>query len=129
MILKIKRTHFQDKCTIGHLYIDGIDAGIFTLEDKVRYQKVFGETAIPAGRYRVILDFSKHFQRVLPRVCEVPGFEGVRIHSGNTDTDTEGCILVGKEWSHGDFIGKSHEAFEELLSKLQVVQEIELEIS
>jgi hypothetical protein len=76
---------------------------LFTLEDAVREVpgapvagwKKSGVTAIPTGRFRVIIDHSEHFQKDLPHILNVPGFEGVRIHSGNTIADTEGCPLVG----------------------------------
>ena len=67
------------------------------MEDIIREVKIPGETAIPAGRYRVVLTFSKRFQRILPLLQDVPNFTGIRIHSGNTDKDTEGCMLVGQE--------------------------------
>lgn len=79
---------------IGELTIDGVHQ-CFTLEDKVREKKIFGKTAIPPGRYEVTVSFSNHFQKKLPLLMNVPNFEGVRIHSGNTAKDTEGCILVG----------------------------------
>lgn len=58
--------------------------------------KVPGESAIPAGRYRVALTWSNRLQRVLPLLLDVPGFTGVRIHAGNTAADTAGCLLVGQ---------------------------------
>ena len=76
-----------------------------TLEDKWRdltkEKKVPGETCIPAGRYRVIMDYSNRFKRVMPHILDVPNFKGVRIHAGNTRADTEGCILLGSYGQEG----------------------------
>jgi hypothetical protein len=107
MILRLKRDTLADACTLGRLYQalpDGSDEYLCeTLEDKVREidgkpvheWKVYGQTAIPRGAYKVIIDHSPRFGRDLPRLLQVPGFDGVRIHPGNTARDTEGCILVG----------------------------------
>lgn len=62
-------------------------------------RKIPGLTAIPAGRYRVLLAMSNRFQRVLPRLLDVPGFTGILIHNGSYTTHTEGCILVGRRHS------------------------------
>jgi hypothetical protein len=75
-------------------------------------------TAIPAGTYEVVINFSERFRRPLPLLLNVPNFTGVRIHPGNTDEDTEGCILVGKA-KQPDLIGESRVAFEGLFTKLQ----------
>lgn len=127
MNLSLLRFSFQEKCTIGHWLIEEQDCGLFSLEDKVREiqgkpvseWKIPDETAIPKGRYRVVINFSAHFQRDLPLLLEVPGYEGVRIHPGNKDADTEGCLLPGKTWSGGDFIGQSRDAFEFLFTKIK----------
>lgn len=58
--------------------------------------KVFGKTAIPKGRYKVIMAYSPRFKRELPLLLNVPQFVGILIHSGNTELDTEGCLIVGK---------------------------------
>lgn len=124
MKLTVQRFKFLEKCTIGHLLKEDIDTGFFTLEDKMREEpgisvevwKINGETAIPRGIYRVGVSFSDHFQKDLPILNDVPGFVGVRIHPGNIDSDTEGCILVGKTWLGADFIGQSREAFNEVFS-------------
>jgi hypothetical protein len=99
MILTLHRQIFNAESTLGDLYIDG-DWQCYTLEDKDRYlenggAKVAKQTAIPRGNYKVILDMSVRFQKVTPRLLKVPQFEWIRIHSGNTQADTEGCILVG----------------------------------
>ena len=75
-------------------------------------------TAIPAGFYEVVVNFSQRFQRQLPLLLGVPNFDGVRIHAGNTDADTEGCLLVGKTKAR-DFIGGSRAAFDALFPKIQ----------
>lgn len=85
----------------------------FVLEDTVRAPgvKVQNETAISAGRYRVIVDWSNRFKKYAFHILDVPNFTGIRIHSGNTDEDTDGCLLVGRdrglncvEYSHVAFI-------------------------
>ena len=80
---------------MGILLIDGVFV-CWTLEDVVREVKIPGETAIPAGRYDVRLSLSQRFQKLLPEVLAVPGFTGIRIHAGNTQADTAGCLLVGR---------------------------------
>jgi hypothetical protein len=65
-----------------------------TLEDKVRNDdKIPGDTAIPADRYTIVLDWSNRFMKVMPFIRNVKGFEGVLLHGGNTVDDTSGCIL------------------------------------
>jgi hypothetical protein len=123
MDIKIRRFEFGTTYTIGKMYIDGV-YHCFTLEDKVRPagEKVNGQTAIPYGSYPVIIDHSNRFNRDLPHVLNVPGFEGIRIHTGNTDADTEGCILVGSTWAGKDFVGNSKIAFDPLFEKLIVAK-------
>jgi len=98
MHLELKRLYHLKQCTIGTLSIDGLFV-CYTLEDIVRPAgaKIPGATAIPEGEYRVIVDWSNRFQRFMPKLLDVPGFEGIRIHPGNTHKDTSGCILVGLE--------------------------------
>jgi hypothetical protein len=94
--LTLTREPSADGCTIGKLSVDGVFE-CFALEDVVRDgPKVAHETAIPAGRYRVIINRSERFGRMLPRLVAVPGFDGILIHPGNTAADTSGCILVGQ---------------------------------
>ena len=94
MTLTLHRRPSQSWGTPGLLSIDG-EPECFTLEDVVRSgPKVVHETAIPAGRYRVVITRSQRFQKMLPLLLNVPGFEGVRMHAGNTSADTSGCPLV-----------------------------------
>lgn len=122
MELLVSREYKKDNYTIGFLYIDGVYV-CDTLEDTVRVlenedDKVYGETAIPEGRYEVILSYSKRFKKVLPEILGVKYFKGVRIHSGNTDKDTEGCILVGENKEVGKVIN-SRKTMKKLMSLLK----------
>ena len=95
MKLHVMRTKFTPAFTLGKLYIDDQTRG-FTVEDSVRAFKIPGRTAIPTGTYEIATTFSPHFKRMLPLLIGVPGFEGIRIHGGNSASDTEGCVIVGK---------------------------------
>jgi hypothetical protein len=123
MILELKRKIFTDDSTIGELSIDGIFV-CYTLEDKVRDAKIKNVTAIPYGKYEIAITFSNRFQQYMPLLLNVPGFEGVRIHSGNKSTETEGCILVGSTRSL-NFIGKSRVTYKTLFNKLKSVKKTE----
>ena len=116
MELKLQRRKITDISCIGDLYIDG-EKECFTLEDPPREKKISGITGIPAGKYRIIVDWSNRFQAKMPLLLGVPNFEGVRIHSGNTAADTDGCILVG-DVEKSDWIEKSRIAFMRLFKKL-----------
>ena len=119
MELKLVRKIFTDKSTIGDLSVNGTFE-CFTLEDPPREVKVKGETAIPAGRYEVAVTFSNKFGKFLPLLLSVPGFDGIRIHPGNTPKDTLGCILVG-QGKGVDSISSSRLAFLPLFEKIQAV--------
>ena len=95
MNLRVIREPSTVAATMGILLIDGVFT-CWTLEDVVRPVKIPGETAIPAGRYDVRLSLSQRFQKLLPEILAVPGFTGIRIHAGNTQADTAGCLLVGR---------------------------------
>jgi hypothetical protein len=127
MKIEVKRLHRTENSTIGELLIDGVWE-CYTLEDKERDVKIKSETAIPRGTYKVIINQSNRFKRLLPLLLNVPNFEGVRIHSGNTNHNTEGCILVGRTRSK-DFIGQSRKAFDSLFAKMQKAKQITLIIS
>ena len=126
MVITIKRLYKTDTSIIGELLVNGIFE-CFTLEDIERPVKIKGETAIPKGTYRVIINESNRFKRQLPLLLNVPSFEGVRIHSGNSNHDTEGCILVGQT-RNKNYIGQSRKAFDKLFKKMQVVKDITLTI-
>lgn len=119
MKLHLERLQLDPGVTIGSLSVD--DAWeCWALEDGVRpagAAKVPGKTAIPAGTYSVDITYSPRFKMPLPLLLNVPNFEGVRIHSGNTADDTEGCILVGQD-RLGQSIGRSRLAFQALFAKL-----------
>lgn len=128
MLIEVKRFEFKDTYTVGKMYIDNIYE-CYTLEDVVRTgAKVNGQTAIPTGTYNVIINHSNRFNRDLPLLENVPNFTGVRIHSGNTSANTEGCILVGTTWSGKDFIGNSKVAFNKLFEKLKTVKTATIKI-
>lgn len=115
-----RRFEYGENYTISRLYVNDVYE-CFVLEDKVRAPgvKVDGETAIPAGTYEVIIDWSEHFQSMKPHILNVPMFEGIRIHSGNNDKDTEGCLLLGNTWAGGDFVGDSRVAYDAFFPKLK----------
>lgn len=83
----------------------------------MRDVKIPGQTAIPAGAYRVLITHSPRFKRFLPHLQDVPGFSGIRIHPGNTDADTEGCILPG-QWDGSEGVRDSAKAFGTLIVQL-----------
>lgn len=126
MNLLIQRDTFTDTATLGKLYIDGVEF-CNTLEDTMREKggatfpscKVQNETAIPVGVYTVVIDFSPHFKKELPHILDVPCYEGVRIHAGNSPQDSSGCILVGQTRRGNDEIGNSLNAFNALFAVLE----------
>jgi pyruvate/2-oxoglutarate dehydrogenase complex dihydrolipoamide dehydrogenase (E3) component len=95
MLIEVVREKYLDNATIGKMFVDGVFFA-FTLEDKVREIKVWGETAIPTGTYSVFVRYSNRFKKELVAIKDVPNFDGVLIHGGNTDKDTHGCILIGE---------------------------------
>lgn len=106
MKLTLKRISLRPTYTIGKLYID--DAYFCdTLEDTVRdtnksgkfdngEQKIKGKTAIPYGTYEIKWTYSPRFKKYTPQLMNVPSFEGIRVHAGNTSADTEGCLILGE---------------------------------
>jgi len=123
MKLTLKRIALRDKYTIGKLYIDGVYF-CDTLEDKVRTikedgsGKVWGQTAIPYGTYKITLSYSPKFKRILPRLQNVKHFEGILIHPGNDAEDTHGCILVGINNQVGK-VNQSQATFKRLFEAME----------
>ena len=125
MELELRSRPSTENSTIGELSEAGAFE-CFTLEDVVREipgvpvveWKIPGETAIPAGRYKITVTYSQHFGRDLPLLNGVPGYIGVRIHQGNKAADTEGCILTGTAVD-GEQITESRKAFEPLFARIQ----------
>ena len=124
MNLRVIREPSINGATLGSLYVNGVWQ-CWTLEDAIREipgqpvasWKVKGQTAIPAGRYALVITPSQRFQRPLPLLMDVPGFTGIRIHPGNTVADTEGCLLVGQDRQTGRVL-RSRVAFAALFAVL-----------
>ena len=129
MNIILNRIAKKAKYTIGKLYIndkyfcdtlEDTDRGLTQsmTEQQIGYKKVYGETAIPTGTYRIIISYSNKFKKQMPLLLNVPGFAGIRIHSGNTEKDSLGCILVGKNKSVGKVL-ESRDTYSKLFSILQ----------
>ncbi len=130
MRINVIRKDFTDKSTIGEMFIND-KFFCYTLEDVVRGEnepKVFGKTAIPKGKYKMIVNMSNRFKVLMPLLIDVPNFQGIRIHSGNTSAHTEGCILVGMNKSK-DFVGMSRIAFNDLMNQLKKDTKFTIEIT
>lgn len=140
MKLILKRIALKQTYTIGHLYIDG-EYFCDTIEDKVRdlkkEPKVKGQTAIPYGTYEVITNvvsprfkdrsWAKPYGGKVPRLVNVPGFEGVLIHPGTDQNSTSGCLIVGQNKIKGKVIN-SQKTFYALMSKLKDQKNITITI-
>lgn len=143
MKLLLKRKYKGETYTIGDLLIDGV---FFcnVIEDKVRVlptlcpntakglactckEKVYAQTAIPAGSYKVTMEYSPRFKRVLPYIHNVPHFIGILIHSGNDEKDSAGCLIVGNNTVKGKVL-QSRVTSDKLNSILSIQKEITIEI-
>lgn len=126
MKLTVSRIWFTDKSTMGILDVDGVRE-CYTLEP-VTKDDDSKPRAIPVGIYPCRLLPSARFQTYTPHVLDVPGFTAIEIHPGNSPKDTEGCLLVGQTIDQeAEWIGNSEPAFNDLLSKLDAAQDMEIE--
>jgi hypothetical protein len=120
MQLVLRRKFKGTQYTIGDLTVNGV---FFcnTIEDVVRPNgvKVYGETAIPFGTYKVVMRYSPKYKKVLPLLLDVPNFIGIRIHSGNTQLDSLGCIIVGENKVKGRVIN-SRKTMDKLLKLFEL---------
>lgn len=138
MNLKLVRIALKENYTIGKLYVDGVYF-CDTIEDKDRglddsmtvreilNKKVKGETAIPTGHYDIEITYSPKYKRMMPLLIGVKGFSGIRIHSGNTSKDTEGCLLVGKNTKVG-MVTESRNTYQRLFAMMQGQKNITIDI-
>lgn len=138
MKLTLTRQYKSPTYTISKLYINDVyfcdviedkdrDITQNTPISEIKKIKVYGETAIPYGTYKVKITYSSKFKRNLPLIESVPGFEGVRIHSGNTEKDSAGCLIVGENKVKGKVIN-SKQTLEKLMNKLVGQKDITIEI-
>lgn len=123
---------------IGKLYIDGeyfcdviedTDRGLdnsMSVEEILK-KKIKGETAIPTGVYKIEITYSPKYKRMMPLLIGVKGYSGIRIHSGNTSKDTEGCLLVGRNTKVG-MVTESRITYQKLFARLQKAKDIVIEI-
>ncbi len=125
----LTRRIFTHRSTVGRLVFEDFEC--WTLEDTMRKrdlnldgklesnEKVYGKTAIPSGSYVIDIKESTRFKRPMPYLVNVPLFEGIMIHPGNTEVDTLGCILIGMDHGAEDAIYESKRAFELFFPKLE----------
>lgn len=136
--LKLKRIYKGSKYTIGKLFIND-EYFCDTIEDTdrglkssmsveyIRKKKVYAETAIPTGTYKIEMTYSSKFKRILPLLVDVKGFSGIRIHRGNTEIDSSGCIIVGENKVKGKVINSTRYEIA-LVNKLLDEDDIEITI-
>ena len=134
--MKLVRTEFKDTQTVGKLYLNGVYF-CDTLEDKNRdlnkngifdgsEKKVYAQTCIPFGQYKVIINQSPRFKRLMPRLLNVPNFDGILIHNGVTEKNSAGCILVGSY--DGQKLVRSKEIFNKLFEIMKYYNDIQINI-
>ena len=136
--LRLKRIYKGLKYTIGKLFIDD-EYFCDTIEDTdrglkssmsveyIKKKKVYAKTAIPTGTYKIEMTYSNKFKRILPLLVDVKGFSGIRIHRGNTEIDSSGCIIVGENKVKGKVINSTRYEIA-LVNKLSNEDDIEITI-
>jgi hypothetical protein len=119
MKIKVERFRLTEISSIGKVYIND-KLMYYSLEDRVRGEgvKIYGKTAIPYGVYKIIIDYSNRFKKLLPHILDVPMFAGIRIHAGNIAENTEGCILFGMTFDN-NYVGRSREALNSFILLLE----------
>ena len=139
MRIELVRIALKDTYTIGKLYVDGKyfsdviedkDRGLDSsmTESEILEKKVKGETAIPTGHYVINITYSPKYKRMMPLLLDVKGFSGIRIHSGNTAKDTEGCLIVGKNKKVG-MVLESRDTYKRLFKMMEGQEEITIDIT
>lgn len=135
MVIKLDRRYKKETYTLSRVYIDEVRFGdgnrfCSILEDtdrnlnntdslqSIKQRKIYGKTAIPRGKYQIAITYSNRFKKPLPLVLNVPGWEGVRIHPGNTDAHTEGCLLPGENLAVGKVLNSRY-WFSKLYDKIK----------
>ena len=136
--LRLKRIYKGLKYTIGKLFIDD-EYFCDTIEDAdrglkssmsveyIKKKKVYAKTAIPTGTYKIEMTYSNKFKRILPLLVDVKGFSGIRIHRGNTEIDSSGCIIIGENKVKGKVINSTRYEIA-LVNKLSNEDDIEITI-
>ena len=139
MKIELVRIAFKETYTIGKLYVDGKyfcdvledkDRGLDSsmTESEILKKKVKGQTAIPTGHYVINITYSLKYKRMMPLLLDVKGFSGIRIHSGNSSKDTEGCLLVGKNKKVG-MVLESRDTYQRLYKMMEGQKEITIDIT
>ena len=138
MKIELIRIAFKDTYTIGKLYVDDtyfcdvledVDRGLDSSmsESEILEKKVKGQTAIPTGHYVINITYSPKYKRMMPLLLDVKGFSGIRIHSGNSSKDTEGCLLVGKNKKVG-MVLESRDTYQRLFKMMEGEKNITIDI-
>lgn len=129
MEILLIRENFTDEYTEGKMFIDGVytcdtiedcDRGlnIDMSEDEILKKKVYGKTAIPVGWYKIIIDYSNKYGKMLIHILDVKGFDGIRMHSLNEASQSLGCIGPGVKTSPG-WVSKSRDTYKIIHSKVE----------
>ncbi len=120
MKLNLRRFLFEENTTLGMLHINNVFE-CFTCEDIPREVKIKHETAIPTGVYRIILTDQNKWAKLMPKVLDVPQFQGIYLHKGLTKDDSSGCILVGEKIKSPASLENSTFAFDRLMGKFRAL--------